>query len=125
MICIIISENYYLLGNTVGKYSLSSPIQREEGKRWFYPHFGFAYKLVNANVKVVFISGSTQLVVLDKTDNVLNDNWQYFFTNLSDVNFLNTAWTDSDEAELFWQILLLFDVSAGGSVSVDNIGKYF
>ena len=52
---ILFSENYFLIGNVAGKYTLSSPILREEGKRLFYPHFGFAYKAIDANVKVEFV----------------------------------------------------------------------
>ena len=123
---VIFSENYFLIGNVVGKYTLSSPILREEGKRLFYPHFGFAYKAIDANVKVIFVSdvggANTQTVLFDKSDHSLNTNWQYFFTNLSDVTFLSDVWSDSAEPELLWQIVLLFEVSSGGSISIDNIG---
>ena len=54
--------------------------------------------------------------------NELNSNWEYFFKNLSDVSYLNKIWNDETEPELFWQIVLLFEVSSGGSISVDNIG---
>jgi hypothetical protein len=58
--------------------------------------------------------------------NDLNTNWQYFFKNLTEVTFLSDAWNDVSEPELFWQIVLLFDVCSGGSVSIDNIGwSYF
>ena len=103
-----------------------SPIQREKGKRWFYPHFGFAYKPINTNVQVVFVSDidgmKSQTVLLDKSFNAQNTNWHYFFKNLNDVDFLNDIWTDGTKPELLWQIVLLFEVYQGGSISVDNIG---
>ena len=121
------TENYFLHGTEEGKYSLMSPILHEKGKRWFYPHFGFAYKAINAKVKVIFVSDvggdNSQSVLLDQSYNDYNTNWEYFFKNLSDVDFLNEAWSDNNEPELIWQIALLFEVSTGGSISVDNIGK--
>ena len=75
---------------------------------------------------MVFVSdvggANTQTVLFDKSDNSLNTNWQYFFTNLSDVTFLSDVWSDSAEPELLWQIVLLFEVSSGGSIFIDNIG---
>ena len=107
-----------------------SPLLREKGKRWFYPHFGFAYKTINANVRVILVSdiggSNTQTIELNEKSNDLNTNWQYFFKNLTEVTFLSDAWNDATESELFWQIVLLFDVCSGGSVSIDNIGwSYF
>ena len=65
-----LSENYFIHGNEEGKYALISPILRESGKRWFYPHFGFAYKAINTKVKVFFVfntGGSvSKLNVLDR-----------------------------------------------------------
>ena len=121
-----LSENHIIYGNTEGKYALVSPIQREKGKRWFYPHFGFAYKPINTNVQVVLVSDidgmKSHTVLLDKSFNAQNTNWHYFFKNLNDVDFLFDTWTDSAKPELLWQIVLLFEVSPGGSISVDNIG---
>ena len=124
------SENYFLHGSEAGKYAFVSPLLREKGKRWFYPHFGFAYKAINANVRVILVSdiggSNTQTVELNEMSNDLNTNWQYFFKNLTEVTFLSDAWNDATEPELFWQIVLLFDVCSGGSVSIDNIGwSYF
>ena len=107
-----------------------SPLLREKGKRWFYPHFGFTYKAINANVRVILVSdiggSNTQTIELNEMSNDLNTNWQYFFKNLTEVTFLSDAWNDANEPELFWQIVLLFDVCSGGSVSIDNIGwSYF
>ena len=120
------SENYFLHGSEAGKYAFVSPLLREKGKRWFYPHFGFAYKTINANVRVILVSdiggSNTQTVELNEMSNGLNTNWQYFFKNLTEVTFLSDAWNDASEPELFWQIVLLFDVCSGGSVSIDNIG---
>ena len=67
-------------------------------------------------------SSSSNLVVLNKTLDARNTNWQYFFKNLSQVPFLNDAWMDVTEPEIQWQILLLFEVSIGGSISIDNLG---
>ena len=124
------SENYFLRGSEAGKYAFVSPLLREKGKRWFYPHFGFAYKTINANIRVILVSdiggSNTQTVELNEMSNDLNTNWQYFFKNLTEVTFLSDAWNDATEPELFWQIVLLFDVCSGGSVSIDNIGwSYF
>jgi hypothetical protein len=127
MIMPFLTENYFLHGTEEGKYSLMSPILHEKGKRWFYPHFGFAYKAINAKVKVIFVSDiggdNSQTILLDQSYNEHNTNWEYFFKNLSDVDFLNVAWSDDNEPESLWQIILLFEVSTGGFVSVDNIGK--
>ena len=61
---------------------------------------------------MIFVSdvggANTQTVLFDKSDHSLNTNWQYFFTNLSDVTFLSDVWSDSAEPELLWQIVLLF-----------------
>ena len=79
-----LTENYFLHGTEEGKYSLMSPILHEKGKRWFYPHFGFAYKAINAKVKVIFVSDvggdNSQSVLLDQSYNEHNTNWEYFFT---------------------------------------------
>ena len=93
MIQFHLSENYFIHGNEEGKYALISPILRESGKRWFYPHFGFAYKAISTNVKIVFVSdiggSDSKTVIMDESFNDLNTNWKYFFKNLSDVSFLN------------------------------------
>ena len=111
-----------------GNYYLLSPILREKGKRWFDPHFGFAYKPIDTNVKIIFVSDiggtNTQEIVFNQTFNSIDNNWQYFFKNLSEVDFLHDAWSDISQPELLWQIILLFDVSDGGSISVDNIGLF-
>ena len=82
----------------------------KETCRWFYPHFGFAYKAINTNVKVIFVSdiggSDSKSVLMDQSFNELNTNWQYFFKNLSDVSFLNGVWSDLTEPELLWQIVL-------------------
>ena len=108
-----------LKGATAGKYSLSSPIQREEGPRMFYPHFGFAYKAVNTNVKVILRSSAFKIVDFEVTKPLTNTDWEYYFKDLSTTP-LGTVWAGT--SEYFWQIVLLFDVGTGGSISIDNMG---
>lgn len=117
-----LTENHYIHGTNEGTYSLISPSIREFGKRYFYPHFGFAYKAINANVKVFFVetSSGTQVEALNKDHSAVDNNWHYFFKDLSQVPFLQALW--DAETEGYWQIVLVFQVSAGGSISVDNIG---
>lgn len=116
------TENHYLHGSSAGTYSLISPSIREFGPRYFYPHFGFNYKAIDATVKVIFVetSSGTQVEALNKAHSAVDNNWHYFFKDLSEVTFLQTLWDAGTEG--YWQIVLVFEVSAGGSISVDNIG---
>ena len=86
---IIISENYILKGSGPGHFTLLSPVIREEGKRYFHPHFGFAYKAVNAKVSVYYIGLGSSFLDFEYFYEETNTNWQYYFKDLSQVSFLS------------------------------------
>ena len=119
----LFSDNHYLYANEAGTYTLSSQVLTETGKRHFYPHFGFAYKVLFGSVKVVIAKAdlSEQVEVLNKVYNQpeFND-WQYFFKDLSQVAFLQDAWDSGTETD--WLILIMFENRAGGVITVDNMG---
>lgn len=105
------SANYILRGTDANSvYALVSPIQIEKGPRLLFPHFGFHYRAKNTRVKVIFVetSSNTQHEVMNSMENALNNEleteneWRYFFKNISDVSFISSAWEASDEVE--WQV---------------------
>ena len=101
-----------------------SPIQKIHGPRLFYPHFGFAYRATNTRIRVVLLEGlesPTKHVLLDETfDRV--DTWRYFMKNLTEVAFLEEAWSADPPVEKEWRILLLFDINNDGKIKIDYIG---
>ena len=106
------SANYVLRGTDANSvYALVSPIQIEKGPRLLFPHFGFHYRANDTRVKVIFLetSSNTQHEIMNSMENDLNNEhneteneWRYFFKNISDVSFISSAWQASDEVE--WQV---------------------
>ena len=105
------SDNYVLTGTTADtNYALASAVQVEEGRRLFYPQFGFFYKAKNTRLKVIFVekASKTKHEILNVMENRLNNDierepeWKYFAKNLSDVSFLTTAWRGNTKVE--WQV---------------------
>ena len=106
-----ITDNYVLRGNQENsRYALISPIQIEKGPRLLFPHFGFHYRAKNTRVKVIFIetSSNTQHDIMNSMVNTLNDEieseneWRYFFKNITEESFISTAWSGTSEVE--WQV---------------------
>ena len=64
----------------------------------------------NTVVKVIFLetSSNTQHEIKNSMENALDDEieteneWKYFFKNISEVSFISSAWAASDEVE--WQV---------------------
>ena len=91
-------------------YALVSQVQIEKGPRLLFPHFGFHYMAKNTVVKVIFLetSSNTQHEIMNSMENALNNEleieneWKYFFKNISDVSFISSAWQASSEVE--WQV---------------------
>ena len=83
----------------------------EKGARLLFPHFGFHYRAKNTRVKVIFVetASNTQHEVMNEMVNTLNDEidnaneWKYFFKNITEENFISTAWAGSSEVE--WQVI--------------------
>ena len=116
--------NYILQGTANGRYSLTSPPLREEGKRPLHSYFGFAYKAMDARVRVLFVSGGQKTIIFDDDNTVTNTDWEYFFKDLSEIDVLNGIWQSTSNVLEEWRLVLLFNVRAGGSISIDNIGNY-
>ena len=104
------------------KYGLVSSMQIEKGNRIMSPIFGFYYRAKRTRVKVIFLetSTNTQHEIMNKDINTANDEietaneWKYFFKNISEVNFISTAWGTTDEME--WQVYHIYkDFSAAFS----------
>ena len=104
------------------KYGLVSSVQIEKGNRIMSPIFGFYYRAKRTRVKVIFLetSTNTQYEIMNKDINTANDEietaneWKYFFKNISEVNFISTAWGTTDEME--WQVYHIYkDFSAAFS----------
>ena len=105
------SDNHILKGDEENaQYSLVSPIQIEKGPRLLFPHFGFYYRATNTRVKVIFLetASNTQHEIMNTFVNTINDEieteneWKYFFKNISEVDFISTAWEASEEVQ--WQV---------------------
>ena len=105
------------------KYGLVSSVQIEKGNRIMSPIFGFYYRAKRTRVKVIFLetSTNTQHEIMNKDINTANDEietaneWKYFFKNISEVNFISTAWGTTDEME--WQGYHIYkDLSAAFSI---------
>ena len=87
-----------------------SPIQIEKGPRLLFPHFGFYYRATKTRVKIIFLetASNTQHEIMNTFVNTINDEieteneWKYFFKNISEVDFISTAWEASEEVE--WQV---------------------
>ena len=96
------------------KYGLVSSMQIEKGNRIMSPIFGFYYRAKRTRVKVIFLetSTNTQHEIMNKDINTANDEietaneWKYFFKNISEVNFISTAWGTTDELE--WQVYHIY-----------------
>ena len=106
-----IKANYILRGDDANsKYGLVSSVQIEKGNRLMSPIFGFYYRAKRTRVKVIFLetSTNTQHEIMNEEINTANDEietaneWKYFFKNMSEVNFISTAWAATDEME--WQV---------------------
>ena len=106
-------DNYVLRGNDENsRYALVSPIQIEKGPRLLFPHFGFHYRAKNTRVKVTFVevASNTEHDIMDSMINTLDDEieteneWRYFFKNISEENFISTAWSGTSEVE--WQVIV-------------------
>ena len=104
-------DNYVLKGTDPNsKYAIVSQLQIEKGPRLLFPHFGFHYRAKNTRVKVIFLetSSNTQHEIKNSMENALDDEieteneWKYFFKNISDVSFISAAWDASDEVE--WKV---------------------
>ena len=109
------------------KYGLVSSVQIEKGNRIMSPIFGFYYRAKRTRVKVIFLetSTNTQHEIMNKDINTANDEietaneWKYFFKNISEVNFISTAWGTTDEME--WQVYHIYkDFSAAFSIKNIN-----
>ena len=109
------------------KYGLVSSVQIEKGNRIMSPIFGFYYRAKRTRVKVIFLetSTNTQHEIMNKDINTANDEietaneWKYFFKNISEVNFISTAWGTTDEME--WQVYHIYkDLSAAFSIKNIN-----
>ncbi len=95
-------DNYQLSGYYEGDYMIASGMQHENGKRMFYPQFGFSYRGINTSIEVLFVENGNTHSIWKYYLNMTSDDWQYFGKNLSDVGFLSTAW--SSDTELDWQV---------------------
>ena len=72
----------------------------------FDPWFGFAYKGSAAKIQVTIQQLSPTVLVQDLSPAAFidanYDSWNYFSKNLSNVNFLASAWTTGVAIE--WQV---------------------
>ncbi len=99
-------DNFVLSAKTAGEYALFSPIQRDSDPKMFDPFFGFAVKGKSSKVRVIVRQISPKTSFQDLTPgaflNVNSDSWSYFSRNLSNVQFLSSAWSSSTPIE--WQV---------------------
>ena len=95
-----------LSAKSAGEYALFSPIQRDVEPKMFDPFFGFAVKGKNSKVRVIVRRISPTASFQDLTPgtflNVNSESWSYFSRNLSNIQFLASAWTTSTPIE--WQV---------------------
>ena len=108
-----ILDNFVLRGNDENsRYAIVSSIQLEKGPRLLFPHFGFHYRAKNTRVRVIFLetASNTQHDIMDSMVNTLTDEieteneWKYFFKNITEESFISSAWAGSTEVE--WQVNL-------------------
>ena len=117
------SDNFIMMGNNPGNYHLVSPILREFGPRQHNPHFGFVYRGNKASLKVLFLEDSDPSKPHEVFASNLEANvWTYFGKNLSEIDFIKSAWYDNPTDVKEWQIVLQFQVEVSGNVAIDNLG---
>ena len=117
-LCIL--ANYVLMGKydaalTSGswmEYQLVSSVQVENGRRMFWPHFGFFYKAVATKISVHMYdlsSASLHTVVdlglVNPVGNAISKDtdWKYLSKNLSALTEFTSMWDANTEK--LWQVL--------------------
>ena len=99
-------------GNEWMEYHLVSAVQYENGRRMFWPHFGFFYKAAATKISVhMYDISSTSLHsvidlgVVNPLGNEISDDmdWMYVSKNLSTIDEFITMW-DANTDKL-WQVM--------------------
>ncbi len=98
-----------LSGKSVGEYALFSPIQKDVELKIFDLFFGFAFKGKNSKVRVIARQILPTTLLQDLTPatslNANSESWSYFSRNLSNIQFLASAW--SSNAPIEWQVKII------------------
>ena len=98
-------------GNNWMEYQLVSAVQYENGRRMFWPHFGFFYKAAATKISVHMYDLSSSslhniidLGVVNPLNNEISEemDWMYVSKNLSTIDEFDTLWNANTDK--LWQV---------------------